>query len=491
MKNTHIYSKNYLDSAFISIFICSLIALWCVQTSIQFQHWFLIPVVLSGILIGIDTVRWFCSYLTIFDPVGIIGILGFHFFFLAPILHVTWDKWLEEWFDYPPDWRPWVGGMAFLNLFGLILYRFCINQNSKQLQPKPSRTVWQVEPKRFFWIISFAMIFSAVLQIGVYQQFGGIMGYIASATDIENRTAWEGMGIVFLFSESFPILAMMAFALYARSRPKMQSWSVLIVVLLIFLVLQLFFGGLRGSRSNTIWALFWVAGIIHFMIRPITKKDIAFGLVFLMIFMYIYGFFKNGGLEGIQTALQGQEARAELEEQSGRTWEDLVLGDLGRTDVQAYMLYKLKRPESDYKYVWGETYLAALTILIPKAIMPEKPFKDKVLQGTNLLYGANSYIPNQVWSSKVYGIAGEVMLNFEPYVVPLMFIPFGLLVKWVQQCLLTWNSSDSRLLLLPMLVNFCFVVLVSDLDNDIFFLVKNSGLPTFAIWFGSTKKLLP
>ncbi len=487
MNNTRIYSKKYVDSTLIAIFVCCAIALWCLQSSIQFEHWFLIPITLSGILIGIDTVRWFRGNLTIFDPVGIIGVLGLHFFFVAPILHVTWDKWLEPWYEYPPDWRPWVGGMATLNFCGLLIYRFCLNKIREKPKDKYDRTLWLLDRKRFRKIISFAMMLSAVLQIGVYQQFGGILGYISSVSNTDDAASWDGMGLIFLFSESFPILAMMAFSVYAQRHKRMQTWPILIIVLLLFLVLQLLFGGLRGSRSNTIWALFWAAGIIHFTIRPITKKHIALGLVFLLMFMYIYGFFKAGGVEGVQKAFEGDRSRTELEETSGRTWEGMVLGDLGRTDVQAYMLYKLMRHDSDYEYVWGETYIAALTILIPKFIMPEKPFKHKVQQGTELLSGKNTYALGLWSSSKVYGIAGEVMLNFGAFVVPLMYIPLGIIVGWVQRCLLTWKASDSRLFLLPMLINLCFVVLTSDLDNDIFFLVKNSGLPTLVIWLSSAK----
>jgi len=487
MNHKKVFRKTYVDSIFISVFICCLIVLWCLQTSKQFEHWFLIPVTLSGILIGIDAVNWFRNRLNIFDPVGIIGVLGFHFFFLAPIFHVSWDSWLEPWFEYPPDWRPWLGGMAILNLLGLLVYRFCRELVPKKLKNQSDEIVWQINPKRFYPIVSFAMILSAVLQIGVYQQSGGIMGYIDAARATESDSNLTGMGIVFLFSESFPILAMMAFTVYAQRNKRLQTWTVLIVVLLLFLVLQMFFGGLRGSRSNTIWALFWAAGMIHFMIRPITKKEVAIGIVFLLFFMYLYGFFKAGGVDGVNTALEGHEARAQLEEKSGRTWQGMLLGDLGRTDVQAYMLYRLMLPNSDYEYAWGETYVAATTLLIPKFIMPNKPFKHKVMQGTELLFGKGSYKLGEWETSKVYGITGEAMLNFGFFVVPLAFIPLGILVGWIQRCLLNWNSSDSRLILLPMLVNFCFIVLVGDFDNDIFFLIKNSGLPAFVFWLSAQR----
>ncbi|WP_208346090.1 hypothetical protein [Aetokthonos hydrillicola] len=401
MIQKNVYSKIYLDSAIISVFVCCLIVLWCLQTSNQFEHWFLIPITLSGIVIGIDTVNWFRGRLNIFDPVGIIGILGFHFFFLAPIFHVSWDSWLEPWYQYPPDWRPWLGGMAILNLLGLFVYRFCRNLLVKKPNNQSGQNLWLIEPKRFRWIVSFAMMLSAVLQLKVYQEFGGIMSYIASATDVEELTKFEGMGVVFLFSESFPILAMMAFTVYARGNKRLQTWPVLIVVLLLFLVLQIFFGGLRGSRSNTIWALFWVTGMIHFMIRPITKKEIAIGLVFLLFFMYLYGFYKSGGVDGLKTALDTQQSRTELEDKSGRTWQNLILADLGRSDVQAYMLYKLMLSNTDYEYAWGRTYTAAIATLLPGGILPQKPPQTSK-ESTELLFGRGSFNTGEWVSSKVH-----------------------------------------------------------------------------------------
>jgi hypothetical protein len=261
----------------------------------------------------------------------------------------------------------------------------------------------------------------------------------------------------------------------------------LLLVLIVFLGLQLFFGGLRGSRSNTIWALFWAIGMIHFWLRRISKKEIAIGLVFFILFMYIYGFFKTGGLEAVNTALQGQEARANLEETSGRSWESLVLQDLGRSDTQAFLLYRIMHPNSDYEYAWGRTYLPALTMLIPSVIMPDKP-PEKTKEGTEIQYGKGTYDPKFWSSSKVYGLAGETMLNFGPYVIPLAFILLGIVVGKVRRWLLTWSVGDHRLLLLPMLVNFCFIILVGDTDNYIFFLFKNSGMATLVIFLSCDRR---
>ncbi|HEY9664789.1 MAG TPA: hypothetical protein V6C65_40640, partial [Allocoleopsis sp.] len=450
----------------------------------QFLHWFIIPVTLSGVLMGTDVVDWFQGRLNLFDPIAILGLLGVHFFFLAPLLHIAWDSWMDV-TAVPGDWRTWLGAMAALNLLGLLIYRLVRDLGSVPENSPTNRSIWRLNWRRFPMLLGFALALSAVLQIQVYQHFGGILGYITTATDPTIAVeAGRGMGPLFMISESFPMLAMIGFVAYARRHKTWRTWTVLSVVMLIFLVLLLFFGGLKGSRSTTIWALFWAIGMIHFWVRPISKKIIALGLIFLVGFMYMYGFYKSGGLEGFRSALESSQERIALEERSGRTWDVLLLQDLGRSDLQAYILYRLMQSENDYDYGFGRTYYAALSIMIPPSLWPDKPL-PKTKEGTEVLYGPGSYVPGIWTSSKVYGLAGEAMLNFGPLAVPLAFVVLGLLVGRVRHYLLTLDPSDVRLLLLPLMINFCFVVLASDLDNDIFFLFSKGFAPFLLLLFSS------
>jgi hypothetical protein len=474
-----------IDSSVIATAVCLLVLAVFLRQSDQFLHWFIIPITFSGILIGIDAVDWLRQRVSLFDPIGILGVLGFHFFFLAPLLHVSLDLWLA-YVTPPPDWRPWLGNMAMLNFLGLWVYRLVRSiGNPPQLRSAVAPTIWKLNWKQFPIILCSALLLSAILQIFVYAKFGGILSYIATATDVSGSggEAFSGMGPLFMISESFPILAMIGFVAYARKRPKWQTVAVLVLVVIAFVILRLFFGGLRGSRSNTIWALFWAVGMIHFWIRPLSRKAIALGLVGLILFMYVYGFFKSGGLEGVKTAFESYESHISTNE-SGRSWKSLLLQDLGRSDIQAFMLYRLSQPDSDYQYALGRTYGAALTMLIPSALLPNKP-PSKTQEGTDLQYGMYSYVPGLLESSKVYGLAGEAMLNFGPWAVPISFAALGLSVGLVRRWLYTWHISDTRILLLPFLVNFCFVVLISDLDNDLFFLFKQGCFPFFVILVSS------
>ena len=73
------------------------------------------------------------------------------------------------------------------------------------------------------------------------------------------------------------------------------------------------------------------------------------------------------------------------------------------------------------------------------------------------------------------------MLNFGPLAVPLAFAMLGLVVGRVRHMLPTLRSKDARFLLYPLLINLCFVILVSDSDNVVFFILKNGALPFLVV----------
>ena len=469
----------------ISCHICIWIVIGFIAASDQFRHWFVIPVLFCGILIGIDAVDWLRGQLNIFDPVGTLGLLGFHFFFLAPLLHVHWDQWLPPYIMPPADWRYWLGVMAFLNALGLIWYRFSRNAILKYEQKQSSKTFWRLDKQKFFVIVSLALLVTGGLQILVYVKYGGVTEYVQLASERAVVDVFAGMGWVFMISDSFPILILMAFAIYGKEKNLGRSWAILAVALLVFFALKMLFGGLAGSRGNTIWGLLWAAGIIHFWNRPISRKLILFGCVLLILFMYCYGFFKAAGLDSLK-AFESAEARDALSKETGRTFQYLLLNDLGRSEIQAFVLYRLLRPESDYKYAWGRTYLGALALFIHRSIWPERP-PSKLKEGTEILYGMGSFLPGRWETSAVFGLAGETMLNFGPFVVPLSFLIFGFLVGRLRRLLIALEPADSRLLLLPFLLNLCFVILVADSDNVLFFLVKNGTLPFAVLALSSTK----
>ncbi len=467
-------SGRSIESLVVSVYACALTLTVFVALSDEFWHWFVVPVALSGILIGIDAVDWVRGRVDLFDPIGLSGAFGWFFFFVAPLLTIATGYWLI-YVDPPAERRDWLGWMALLNLLGLIVYRgvrLIYFQRKRRIA-----TFWEIDRTRFYVLGAGALVVTALLQGYVYLSLGGIQGFIEAATDQRAiRLNLQGFGQIFMISESFPIIALMMFILYARNQksPAYRSWLVLGIVLLIYFVLKILFGGLRGSRNNTIWGLFWAVGLIHFWIRPITRKVVLIGLSFLIAFMYVYGFYKNAGLDVLRL-IDDPAARVELERETRRDLPTLLLGDLGRSDVQAFLLYRLARPESDYEYALGRTYVAAFAVLIPRSLIERMP--SKTFEGTEALFGKGSYIPIDFEASQLYGLAGEAMLNFGFFAVPFAFIVFGLANCSVRRWLSGLAPGDARLLFYPFLSLFCFYMLACDLENIVFDVIKNVAVP--------------
>jgi hypothetical protein len=460
---------------FISAVVCAVIFLLSAAQSTDVFHWYAIPVFLCGVVIGADAVDWVAGRRDLFDPVGILGLLGLHVFCLAPYLHVVWQQWMR-FIDPPTEWRDWLGLMACLNLLGLLLYRATVSAVEHRAADKPAAWRWQIEPQRCGLVLGLALVVTFAVQVVIYLRFGGLSGYMEEFA--RGGKDFAGLGMFFMVGETFPILALMAYAVWVKLGRRAPGWGELAAVLVAMLVLKLLFGGLRGSRSNTVWALFWAVGIIHFWIRPVPRQVVVWGIVGLVGFMYAYGFYKVGGLDTLMEAAQGKEARERIAEKNNRTVEAAVLTDLGRADNQAFLLYRLLRPGADYEFAWGRTYLGAVALVVPRTLWEDRP-ETKRREGTDLMYGQGKFSEGRFFSSNVYGMAGETMLNFGPWVVPLFFIPLGALVGWSATLNGRLAADDVRRMLLPLLVNLAFVALMGDSDNIVVFAYQNAAIPFF------------
>jgi uncharacterized membrane protein len=90
-------------------------------------------------------------------------------------------------------------------------------------------------------------------------------------------------------------------------------------------------------------------------------------------------------------------------------------------------------------------------------------------------------------STRVYGIAGEAMLNFGPLGVLPAFAMLAIIVGALQTFLTKLPRSDARTLIAPFTVNFVFLLLLNDSDNAIFYLVKYGLVPMLLVILGSTR----
>ncbi|MGQ9592122.1 MAG: hypothetical protein ACUVYA_17720 [Planctomycetota bacterium] len=466
-----------LTSWGLSILLASSILAWFLIRSSSFLHWFVLPLWACGVLMGVDAVRWARGKVHVLDPAGLLGLLFLIRFYWAYLYKVDSGFWLRH--PYPPsDWRPWVGWLSVIYLGAILLYRWAVRWAQEDRRRTAGASVaWRIEPRRFIRAVVPLLLASLLAQVALYARFGGISGFI----EAYERRDIGSMGWLATIGEPLPIIALMGWAVYVRERRVRPSWTAIAAVFIALFTALLFFGGLRGSRSNTIWGCIWGAFIVHAWVRPIPRQLFLSAIPFLVLSLYLWGFYKGAGREGLRAVLEPSRW-GEVAEEKGRTVRSAWIP--GGTETM--LVYRLAHPESDYRYAWGRTYLGTLAKLVPRKIWPDRP-PGPVLEGTEALYGRGSY--SEVWrSSLVYGLLGEGMLNFGLYLAPLTYLLLGYVVGRVRRGLRSLSPDDARWLLAPFLANLCIQLQGGDSPNVLFFLVKTGTVPVLLIWVSSRRE---
>lgn len=471
-------ARGYLIYAFVFATTLALLPL----TEPDLFHWFMFPVVMCGVLLSKDAADWLSGRKDPFDPKAILGILGIHLFVLAPIFIVMFDHEYDA-ISRDFDWRPWLGAMAWLNLLGLICYQVCSTAMSRvRRRRRPKR--WQIDDTRLYSVLVPALAISALAQMYLWVRFGGVSGQIES---YRGESAATGRFKFQLFANAFPILLLIALTTLRSRYDRLKgNYSVAFVILIAVFVLYFILDGLRGSRSSIVWTLFWAAGIVHYFWRRMSSKLLVLGLIPLMAFMYVYGFYKSYRSDFIEEYEQSS-GLTELSERTGRTFKRMLVSDLSRSDVQAFLVYRLYADDSEYRLRYGNTYLET----IPRSLLPSwlwsgrSTSSAKVLAGTELQYGS----PNSRFvSSKVYGLAGEGMLNFHIFGVLPAFCLFGLVLGWYRRQLVSWDPYDARFYIAPLAANWFVAALIGDFDNLVTFTLAKGVFPLFVLLLMSKRR---
>jgi hypothetical protein len=460
------------------IFVCAL-ALVFMMIWRPVIHWFLIPLIACGVLSGVDVIRWMRGRLDLFDPKAVVGVLAFYGCFVTPVLHVAWDRFgVNNDLLLGGDWRTWLGAMGVLNAVSLLVYRIAHNYVFNWTPPSSSR--WEIQRKRFHFFFSLALVCSIGAVYAFFSRLDGIPGMVKSFEG--NLQAYTGKGWLLVFAWPLSVLCFIILIyLWTSGNSRRRRTSIGIFLVCGFGITQFMLMGWYGSRQATIWAMFWMAGIIHYRVDRLSRKVVAAGLVLMIAFMYFYGFYKEVGRAGFGVI----ETPATWLQPKGyqRDIKLLLLDDLARADVNAYILYNLIKFPKDYDYRWGLTYLGAPMFLVPRNVWPDRP-NYKVDAGTEATWGKSSSYD----SPRVYGLAGEALLNFGPLGVIPLFALYGAFLGCYRRKLTSWHVSDARMFLAP-LVTILFVdAFMSDSDNILFLFVVDGSLIT-AAFLASIKKL--
>jgi len=154
----------------------------------------------------------------------------------------------------------------------------------------------------------------------------------------------------------------------------------------------------------------------------------------------------------------------------------VLMGDLDRSDIQAYLLFRISNG-SDIDYAYGRTYVEGMAQLIPFGILGYRP-PGKLMYGTNAVFGEGTYSRGAGFTyTKIYGLAGETMLNFGVYCIPFGFIILAAGVGYARAMSSRLAPLDARRYLVPIISVACVVLLSCDLDNVMFLLLQHALVP--------------
>lgn len=460
-----------ISSQLIAVSVVTLTSAGLAYADPRLRHWFLVPVSVCGMLMAIDAVNWIRGRLDVFDPQAMLGTVGIHFYYLAPILNVMLDHW-PRYLPAASDWRSALGYMGLINAVGLSVYRLILGRRrSPGHHRKPSRPSrpMSVNLPLFYLIAGAATVVSLLAFVGQLWWFGGIDGYLDGMTlDPRRRqAAFSGLGWLIVLAEAFPMIIFTM--VVVRWRVPLRARPGLTVLALVGLtLLQFAAGGLRGSRANTIWPVLGGLVLIHVLVRRISRKHFFIFLAITVLFMYVYGLYKGAGQDVLDVA-RGTRTVSQVSAETGRDLPTLLVGDLSRADIQALVLDRQLHGHAELAY--GATYLAAVLIVIPRSILPHRP-PDKVAVGTDQTLGVRAHEMGSK-STVVYGLAGEGMLNFGPLGGLASFVLLGCLMSLLCRIYHESLTGDGLFtkLITPVVCRFAFLP-AGDFDNLVFFMIK-------------------
>lgn len=470
-------AANYL----LSTLITGIVAITFASLSERCQHWCLFPLVLCGVLTCADIVAWFRKKIDVFDPkVFVAGFLYLNCF-LAPLIHLGYNIYGKAF--YIDDWPAWFGYMACFNAAGIILLK--LGQRMAFRKSKPAKSFWSIEPGKFLGIsvLVLGISFAASAVIRVF--FGGLVKEAGWAQLTAGSTAYaHHMSWIMMLGDPAGILMVMTvvYWIYSRNPDKTRSMVLVGLVLLLAALWQFYWFGRRGSRSAILFPMIVFTAIVHYRLRPVPVKFIILGMCAAFIFVYLYDFYKKLGVRGL-AAFYSAEARQSMAYKRRTTYLATLVGDFARADIQAFMLYRLKKHGGEYQYAWGGTYVMSALTFVPRAIWRSKP-AIKAFAGASLLYG---YPKGTTHATHIYGLAGEGMLNFGYYGIVPPFFVLGLVLGWYRKKIATMDPHDARFFLVPILLMLFQSMIVGDSDCWMFGIVKLSTLPFILVYFSSTR----
>lgn len=186
---------------------------------------------------------------------------------------------------------------------------------------------------------------------------GGVEGYVASMT--LRVVEWKGFGIHILMIRSILVINLIYFVLIVKLHGVNKKEKIgFLANFIVFVILAL----LTSSRSTLLVNIFIMAIIYYYFVRRISSSKIVIMSSILVLFALVLGIARNG------YSIDNGKFSTGLSENG--SYNNLEMANFN------YGLFPLEKViDNGYikHYYYGETYVSAVTNVIPRSIWPNKP----------------------------------------------------------------------------------------------------------------------
>ncbi len=460
-----------------SFFLILILILVFISLNLLPINWYLLPLFLGGILSFNKIIQKTKSPDYLNDTFFYVWIVFFLTTFVAPLIHFSRDYWIENVYILPRDWSSLSLITSSILLFGMLVFYFMEKLPVKEITQKQT---WKFKNNAGF-IIVILMFISFILQTLFYLKNGGIIGVIKtySDRDVMSEGNFAGFGLYFIFSEIFPYLLLLLYFIHARN--KTTSLIRVLIFLLLMFISALYFGGLRGSRSNTVMTMFQAILLIHFSIYRFKRVHFIVMITAFFLFMIIGRIYKSEGINFIENYNEYEDYQISKKTSSV---ESIIITDLTRYNILTYEIFMLEN-NPHYQYKMGSTYLASILTFIPWG----SPIKDQ-LDLTTRTEAAGQLMFNYDGqqrtlsrkNTRIFGFIGESILNFGYISILFSFFALYLCLTLIKLWSISITNQDARYYFISLLPVLVINLIDSDSNNVAFFVVKRIILMYLIIW---------
>lgn len=319
---------------------------------------YLIPLILCGIISLYNIITYYYKINSFRNLYFYVWLTLFVSTYIAPLIHFSRNSWMPIYVkDVPSNWNLYSFYVSSIYFFGTIIL---IAMKKKSSHIIKLNFVHRTFKSNALIIIAIIMLISFLMQTYYYLNAGGFINVIIAFLEGSKISSkiMSRMGIFFLLSEIFPYMLLLWYFITHRGRK--TSGKNVILFLIVLFISSLYFGGTRGSRSNTIYIIVQAVILIHYTIYKFSWKHTVMFMLSFIAFMFVGRLYKDKNVDFFKNKSLYQTQISSIS-----VIEKILTGDICRYNIMCYEIYKLRKLNNNYSYKNGGTYVSAIIIFFP------------------------------------------------------------------------------------------------------------------------------